>query len=50
MYSWATYRFMILIKQLNLDLDQTCGISEEDRAAIQEKIDELSQIVLGTLK
>lgn len=50
MHSWATFRFMALIKQLNDDLDKTCGISEEDRVAIQEKIDELSCIVLETLK
>ena len=50
MYSWATFRFMVLIKQLNVDLEQTCGISEEDRASIQEKIDELSRLILETLK
>lgn len=50
MYSWATFRFMVLIKQLNFDLEQTCGISEEDRAFIQEKIDELSRLILETLK
>ena len=50
MYSWATFHFMTLIKQLNVDLDKTCGISEEDRAAIQEKIDELSRVVLKSLK
>ncbi len=50
MHSWAVYRFMILINQLNADLEQTCGISEEDRASIQEKIDELSRLILETLK
>lgn len=50
MHSWAVYRFMILINQLNADLEQVHGISEEDRASIQEKIDELSRLILETLK
>lgn len=50
MHSWAVYRFMILINQLNADLEQTCGISEEDRSSIQDVIDELSRVVLETFK
>lgn len=50
MHSWATFRFMALIKQLNDDLDKTCGISEEDRASVQDVIDELSRLILETLK
>lgn len=50
MHSWAVYRFMVLIKQLNVDLEQAHGVSEEDRAFVQEKIDELSQIILETFK
>lgn len=50
MYSWAAYRFMILIKQLNADLEQVHGISEEDRSSVKDVIDELSRVVLGTFK
>ena len=41
MHSWVAYRFMILINQLNADLEQVHGISEEDRSSIQGVIDEL---------
>lgn len=50
MYSWAAYRFMILINQLNADLEQVHGISEEDRSSVQGVIDELSRVVLETFK
>ena len=43
-------RFMILINQLNADLEQVHGISEEDRSSIQGVIDELSRVVLETFK
>lgn len=50
MHSWAVYRFMILINQLNADLEQVHGISEEDRSSIQDVINELSQVLLETFK
>lgn len=50
MYSWAVYRFMILINQLNADLEQVHEISEEDRSSVQDVIDELSRVVLETFK
>lgn len=50
MHSWVAYRFMILINQLNADLEQVHGISEEDRSSIQGVIDELSRVVLETFK
>lgn len=50
MHSWVAYRFMILIKQLNADLEQVHGISEEDRSSVKDVIDELSRVVLETFK
>lgn len=50
MHSWAVYRFMILINQLNADLEQVHEISEEDRSSVQDVINEISQVVLETFK
>ena len=49
MHSWVAYRFMILINQLNADLEQVHGISEEDRSSVKDVIDELSRVVLELL-
>lgn len=50
MHSWAAYRFIILINQLNADLERVHGISEEDRSSVKDVIDELSRVVLETFK
>ena len=50
MHSWESYLFMILINQLNADLEQVHGISEEDRSSVKDVIDELSRVVLETFK